>query len=191
MRTLLFSAAASLAIACTAAGSLPALAQTVMAVPATVVLTSAQQTDYDSWTAEQRASYDGWPAAYQTYYWTLTPAQMTGWWRLSAEQRSQIVAMTPEQQAATWNSVEAQLTGQPAAAVVQANPVGSAAMPSATPPNPVAAADPVPPATPADPSYQAGPYKGAMTAPPAEAMNKTYPVCARKLQDSCRNPGGK
>jgi hypothetical protein len=44
---------------------------------------------------------------------------------------------------------------------------------------------------PADPGYQAGPYKGAMTAPPAEAANKTYPVCSRTVQDGCRNPGGK
>ena len=32
---------------------------------------------------------------------------------------------------------------------------------------------------------------GAMTAPPAEAMSKTYPVCSRTVKDSCRNPGGK
>ncbi|MFM5893347.1 MAG: hypothetical protein ACKOQM_02815 [Novosphingobium sp.] len=163
-----------------------------MSAPANApTLTSAQQTDYNSWTAEQRSSYDSWPGAYQTYFWTLTPAQMTGWWRLSAEQRTQMMAMTPEQQAATWTSVEAQLTGQPAPAVVQANPVGSNDAPVATPPNPPMADSPVAPAQPADPSYQAGPYKGALTPAPAEAMNKTYPVCTRKLQDSCRNPGGK
>jgi len=74
---------------------------------------------------------------------------------------------------------------------VQANPVGSDLPPSDTPPNPSSASMPVPPAMPADPGYQAGPYKGAMTAPPPEAFNKTYPVCTRKLQDSCRNPGGR
>ena len=56
---------------------------------------------------------------------------------------------------------------------------------------PATAAQPVPPAMRADPSYQAGPYKGALTAPPAEALNKVYPVCTSKIQDSCRNPGGK
>ena len=61
---------------------------------------------------------------------------------------------------------------------------------SAVPPNPATADSSVAPAMPADPSYNAGPYKGALTAPPAEAMNKTYPVCTRKIQDSCRNPGG-
>ncbi|MFM6933169.1 MAG: hypothetical protein ACKOUT_13105 [Novosphingobium sp.] len=193
MRKFLYPAASALALLC-AAGPLAVYAQTdatsTVAVT-TPVLTAAQQTDFDSWTAEQRTAYGTWPADYQTYYWTLSPAQMTGWWRLTAEQRSQIMAMTPEQRTSTWASVEAQLSGQPAAGVVQANPVGSSEMPTATPPAPVAAADPVPPATPADPAYQAGPYKGALTAPPAEAMNKTYPVCTRKLQDSCRNPGGK
>lgn len=190
MRKLLFSAASAVAFVC-ASGLMVAsgaTAQTAMPAP---TLTSAQQTDYNSWTIEQRSSYDSWPGAYQTYFWTLTPAQMTGWWRLSAEQRAQIVAMTPEQQAATWTSVEAQLTGQPAPSVVQANPVGSSDMPAATPPNPPMADSPVPPAQPADPSYQAGPYKGALTPPPPQAMNKVYPVCTRKLQDSCRNPGGK
>jgi hypothetical protein len=63
-------------------------------------------------------------------------------------------------------------------------------MPSVTAPDPVTASSPVPPAAPADPSYKAGPYKGALTAPPASAMQKKYPVCTRKIQDSCRNPGG-
>ena len=57
------------------------------------------------------------------------------------------------------------------------------------PPNPATADSSVPPAMPADPSYNAGPYKGALTQPPADAMNKSYPVCTRKLQDNCQNPG--
>lgn len=81
---------------------------------------------------------------------------------------------------------------QPADAPVvqtQANPQGPG-VPTATPPNPQTAAEPVAPAVPADPSYQAGPYKGALTAPPAEALNKTYPVCSKIVRDSCRNRGG-
>src|SRR5580765_2802589 len=133
MRNPLFPAASALALICFA-GPFAVSAQTATTAVVTPVLTAAQQTDYNSWTAEQRAAYDAWPATYQVYYWTLTPAQMTGWWRLSDVQRGQIVAMTPEQQAAAWSAVEAQLTGQPAAAapaggVVQANPVGSAAPP--------------------------------------------------------------
>ena len=46
-------------------------------------------------------------------------------------------------------------------------------------------------AMPADAAYDAGPYKGALTPPPVEAMNKVYPTCTRTLRDSCRNPGGK
>lgn len=82
---------------------------------------------------------------------------------------------------------------QPADAPVvqtQANPPGEG-VPTPTPPNPATAAEPVPPAQPADPSYNAGPYKGALTPPPAEAANKVYPVCSRTVTDSCRNRGGK
>ena len=78
--------------------------------------------------------------------------------------------------------------GQPAPIQLQANPTGPGT-PSATPPNPATANSPVPPAMPADPNYHAGPYVGALTPPPPEAMNKTYPVCTRKLRDNCTNPG--
>jgi hypothetical protein len=30
---------------------------------------------------------------------------------------------------------------------------------------------------------------GNLTPPPASAMNKTYPVCSRTVQDNCQNPG--
>ncbi|AZI34805.1 hypothetical protein NT2_02_04090 [Caenibius tardaugens NBRC 16725] len=72
----------------------------------------------------------------------------------------------------------------------QANPQGTGA-PTEGVPDPATAQDPVPPAMPADPGYHAGPYKGALTPPPAEAMSKDYPVCTKKVQDSCRNRGGK
>ena len=32
-------------------------------------------------------------------------------------------------------------------------------------------------------------HPGNLAPPPASAMNKTYPVCTRTLQDSCQNPG--
>lgn len=76
---------------------------------------------------------------------------------------------------------------QPPVIQTQANPPG-AGIPSETPPNPPTAGTPVPPAMPADPGYQAGPYKGALTPAPAEAMGKSYPLCTRQLQDSCVNP---
>ena len=77
---------------------------------------------------------------------------------------------------------------QPPVVQTQANPPGQG-IPTETPPNPPTAATPVPPAMPADSSYQAGPYKGALTPAPAEAMAKAYPLCTRSLQDSCVNPG--
>ena len=77
---------------------------------------------------------------------------------------------------------------QPPVVQTQANPQ-DVGMPSQTPPNPSTAGTPVPPAMPADPGYQAGPYKGALTPAPTEAMGKAYPLCTRSLQDSCVNPG--
>ncbi len=151
-------------------------------------LTPEQQAMFDVWTAEQRAAYAAWPYDYRVYYWTLPTSQATGWWALTDEQRRQVYAMTPEQRVAAWASIEAQLAGAPPPTVVQANPPGPGPA-TDTPPNPPTADSPVPPAMPADPSYQAGPYKGALTPPPAEAVNKVYPVCTSRLQDSCQNPG--
>ncbi len=76
---------------------------------------------------------------------------------------------------------------EPVVVQVQANPPGTD-VPTMTAPDPVTAESAVRPAMPADPTYNAGPYKGALTAPPAQAMNKVYPVCTSKLQDSCVNP---
>jgi len=71
---------------------------------------------------------------------------------------------------------------------IQANPRGLGPA-SATPPNPVSAESPVPPSMPADLNYHAGPYVGALTPPPLQAMNKTYPLCSKSIHDSCINPG--
>lgn len=72
---------------------------------------------------------------------------------------------------------------------VQANPRGDE--PVAASAAPTTADDPVPATQPSDPSYHAGPYAGALSAPPADAMNKSYPVCSARVQDGCRNPGGR
>jgi hypothetical protein len=93
---------------------------------------------------------------------------------------------TPSPDAAAAPPMDSDSASAPAQ--IQANPSSSAPA-SATPPNPATADSSVPPAMPADPSYNAGPYKGALTQPPADAMNKSYPVCTRKLQDNCQNPG--
>jgi hypothetical protein len=57
-------------------------------------------------------------------------------------------------------------------------------------PDPQTANSPTPPAMPADPSYHGQPYVGALTAPPAAAMNKSYPVCKAGQHDECRNADG-
>ena len=71
---------------------------------------------------------------------------------------------------------------------MQANPRGSDA-PAVAAPDPATANSPVAPSRPADPSYQGGSYVGAASPPPADAMNKTYPVCGHGVVDSCQNPG--
>jgi hypothetical protein len=78
--------------------------------------------------------------------------------------------------------------GQPYEVQIQANPPGEGT-PTATPPDPQTAGSAVAPAMPADSSYNAGPYKGALTPPPPQAMDQVYPLCTRILQDSCINPG--
>ncbi len=57
-------------------------------------------------------------------------------------------------------------------------------------PDPQTADAPTAPAMPADPNYHGQPYTGALTPPPADAMNKSYPVCSTAVQDSCRNRNG-
>lgn len=76
-------------------------------------------------------------------------------------------------------------TPQPPAAT---SPPAAPTVPTTGIPNPRTANDPVPPAMPADPTYRGSPYKGALTPPPPEAFNKTYPVCGGAIQDSCINP---
>ena len=69
----------------------------------------------------------------------------------------------------------------------QANPPGDRPV-SEAPPNPATAGSPVSAAMPADPGYRGGPYAGALTSPPPEAMNKNYPLCSTSVQDECVNP---
>ena len=57
-------------------------------------------------------------------------------------------------------------------------------------PDPQTANSPTAPAMPADPSYHGQPYVGALTGPPVEAMNKSYPLCTAGMQDGCRNQRG-
>jgi len=157
----------------------------------TPAMTVQQKTVYATWPSQRQTDYQAWPIDYQTYYWTLTPVQQEGYWALTADQRGQIYKMTPEQRSAAWTSIEQQLAGQtPTTPAGQANPPGQG-VPTAGVPNPQSANQAVQPAMPADESYQGGPYKGAATPPPADAMSKDYPVCSKTVTDGCRNRGGK
>ncbi|CCA93791.1 hypothetical protein [Novosphingobium sp. PP1Y] len=162
-----------------------------VASAAPVTLTPEQQAMYDGWPADRQAEYDAWPDEYKGYYWTLVPERQEGYWALTPDQRGQVYKMSPQQRETAWASIIQQLNGEtPTTPATQANPPGEG-MPTAGVPAPQAAEQAVRPAMPADESYQGGPYKGALTPPPASAMNKDYPVCSKTVQDSCRNPGGK
>ncbi|PEQ13165.1 hypothetical protein B2G71_06860 [Novosphingobium sp. PC22D] len=151
-------------------------------------MTPQQTSVYKTWTVEKRADYDAWPVSYQEYYWTLDPGQQQGYWALTPDQRGKIYQMSPEQRAIAWKSVRQQLAGAtPTTPPGQANPPGQG-IPTNGVPNPKMANQAVQPAMPKDESYQGGPYKGALTPPPADAMNKDYPVCKGDVQDSCVNP---
>jgi hypothetical protein len=152
-------------------------------------MTAPQQSIYDAWPADRQTIYLGWDPVYQSYFWSLTPDQQRGYWMLTDDQRTRIYKMSPDQRELAWQSVAQQLAGlTPATPATQANPPGNG-VPTAGVPAPQSASQAVRPALPADPTYQGGPYKGALTPPPASAMNKDYPVCSSKIQDSCQNPG--
>ncbi|WP_404482013.1 hypothetical protein [Novosphingobium sp. BL-52-GroH] len=166
----------------------PAAAPSAATAP---MLTPEQKAKYDTWPAAQKADYDAWPNDYKVYYWTLNADQQKGYWALTADQRGQIYKMTPEQRQMAWNSVVQQMSGEtPSTPAGQANPPGEG-MPTAGVPDPQAAAQAARPAMPADENYQGGPYKGALTPPPATAMDKKYPKCSKTVTDSCINPRGK
>lgn len=87
-------------------------------------------------------------------------------------------------------AIGAQTPGTPPADQTGSN---TAQMPPATgaPPPATMAPPPAPDAGPA-PNAPADQASAATNSPPpADAMNKTYPVCTRKIQDECRNRGGK
>lgn len=196
-----FLAASALALAISASpGVLTAQTTTTQAaVPDSPSLigtayapTPVEQSQIDTWPAEQKAKYQAWPSTYQEYFWTLDPDQQKGWWALTEEQKAQVYVMTPEQRTQVWPAIVAQVKGQPASA-------GGAtpATPAQPSPSEGMAAQPATPAQPATSPVQAAPpassadsSTGNMTAPPAEALNKKYPVCSKTVTDSCRNRGG-
>lgn len=173
----MFMCASALALA---AASAPAMlsAQDMGSMPMATsswTISPEQQAMIGTWPMDRQTAYNAWASPWQEYYWSLTPNQQTGWWALTDDQRTQLYAMTPVQRAQAWTSIEAQLAG--------ATPSGT--MPATPYPGTGMAASPASPGM-----VDAGPPQGKMTPPPASAMNKSYPVCSRTVQDNCRNRGG-
>ena len=139
--------------------------------------------------------YNSLDAAHQGYFWSLTPRQMEGYWVLTADQRAQVFAMEPAARANAWTSIEAQLAaGANNSATSVAARTGGPVPQTADAAN--AAARPAPPSTtviadanPATPDAVVSSNPGNLAPPPAQALNKSYPICRGAVQDSCQNPG--
>lgn len=70
----------------------------------------------------------------------------------------------------------------------QAQPAPPTTTVTTTPAMPARTTVTTTPATPAQTTIATN-NPGNLSAPPASAMNKTYPPCTRTLQDNCQNPG--
>jgi len=220
MRNLFLTSAAALAIVCggaaVSAQSATNVAPASPAMTSTQKSTydawpAAQKAAYDTWPAEYQAYFWSLTPSQQKGWFALTDAQRKQVYEMPPASRAQAWVSIEQQMAgatppsasaappsattaAPPDAAAAPPPGESDAAAapeqIQANPTGSteAVDPS---PDPATAGSSVAPSMPADPSYNAGPYKGALSAPPADAMNKTYPVCSRTLQDNCRNRNGR
>lgn len=206
MRRLLLAGSAAIAalIAPVAISAQTASADTtVQAGGRTYVLTADQKAVFDGWTADQRAAYNTWPYDGQTYYWTLTPEGTTQWWALNDSQRTSLLGwpldrrsayftwpegarsyfwtLPADDQAAFWTlTPEQQLS-------IYTLPADQQAAMWASLRQPAVSAEVAGPAT----AGQVTIVDNRVPPPPASAMNKSYPICTKTLQDSCRNPGGK
>lgn len=178
MRTLLLAGAAALSIAAVPFAVTAQEAGASANTTVTYTLTPEQVVVYDAWPPERQAIYVAWPATYQEYYWTLVPVQQDAYWLLTDAQRNQIYVMTPAQREIAWQSISRQLAGAPTAN--DAN----------------AAVPPVTETTVATRVTPDGQAQDVITTtssnavpPPAQALNKDYPVCTAKVQDNCQNAG--
>lgn len=198
MRTVLFAGAAALTLtalpAALGAQSDPSAHDAHAAAAAAYTMTPEQRAMFDAWPSDRQMYYNSLDAAHQAWFWSLTPRQMEGYWVLTADQRERVFAMTPAARANAWASIEAQLaagandsatsaarTGGPVPR--GADVVNAQVRPAPSTTTVIADADPATP----DTVVTSNP--GNLAPPPAQAMNKTYPVCTRTLQDSCQNPG--
>jgi hypothetical protein len=145
-------------------------------------LDAEQRTVYRGWPTETRDAYGQLNTEHRTYFWTLTPTQREAYWRLTPEQRTQIMGMTPEARANAWTSIQAQIAARAnnSETSVTARTVGDVSASAQS--NAQAGSS-------ATPAAVVRNNPGNLTPPPAAALNKTYPVCTRKMQDNCQNPG--
>jgi hypothetical protein len=180
MRTLLLTGAAALSLAAIPFTAIAQQASTTTeaVVSGPYVLTTEQQVTYDTWPPDRQTVYTTWVPVSQEYYWTLTPAQADAYWLLTDEQRNKIYVMTPAQRTIAWQSIERQLAG------AQTANEANAAVPPVTETT-------VATRLTADGQEQAVVTTSTSNAvpPPAQALNKSYPLCSKTVQDSCQNRG--
>jgi hypothetical protein len=190
MRKLLLAGAATIGVIAAPAVLSAQDTDAEIGVVADVELSAEQQVIYDAWPVDRRADYDALEPEYQTYFWTLTPRQRDAYWVLTPEQRAQMMEMTPQARASAWTSIEAQL-----AADANASETSVAARTGGDVPAPRTAAEANAQAAPPPATVTSGAsavvttYPGNLGPPPASVLNKEYPVCTARLQDSCQNPG--
>lgn len=89
---------------------------------ATAQVTAEQQAMLDGWPVEKRSQYDAWPPVTQSYYWSLTPVRQNLFWRITDPDKVRVSQMTPDEQAAAWESVERAVAAQQAAPQPPAGP---------------------------------------------------------------------
>ena len=197
MRTLLLASAAALML--TGVPTALVAQDSAPETPAadSYTLTAEQQAIFDAWASERQSEYLALDAAQQTYFWTLTPSQQDAWWVLTPAQRTQVVAMTPAARASAWASIENQIRAGANASdtSVAARTEGEVPAPAQSAAEANAQTADRPATTTVVPGDADTPTRvvrndpGNLTSPPASALNKTYPVCTRQIQDSCQNPG--
>jgi hypothetical protein len=168
MRNLILAGAAALTLA-----AVPQMSSAQNTSTAPMSMSAQQRSTYGGWPADQRSMYDRWPSNYQSYYWTLSPSQQQGWWRLTDEQRAMVYGMTPEQRTSAWQSIESQMGGASTGMTAQQDQgamQGQGGMGGQG-------------------GMSGNMGSGNMGPPPADSMNRSYPVCTRRMQDNCQNPG--
>jgi hypothetical protein len=99
-----------------------------------------------------------------------------------------VIATVPAALGAQSQAPEAAPTVTQSAASVEPVPETANQANADAPPLPTTE-EVIPGDTPSEPDRLVTTHHGNMQPPPATALNKTYPVCTRDLQDDCRNRG--